>query len=423
MYFKDNSAPSPDLPFILGSPAGPPSRKDLFCYFRIVAFVRTMVGAAGVSAVLFALTAGCGSDKPPPAGYGGDTVPPVSGGGLFGSDAGSAPPGCGQAPDGTVCACIDVPLFEDPPNIYFVRDRSGSMAEDNKWTQVRIVIGKIMRALGPRAAFGATMYPAASTSDACVAGGEIMSIRPGDPPSSTVDGPTTTFLLTATRVAPSGGTPTGATMNAVFSRIAGVPGKTFVILATDGAPNCGTSSCGVDMCMPNMENAPGCPKGGSPNCCEAPTGTPQNCLDAQATANATAALRTAGIPTYVIGLPGAAPYAAVLDQVAIAGGTPLAGSPKYFAVTSADQTVLLNTLKKVAAKIVATCTYTLKEAPQKPELVNVYLDDVALPFEPGNGWTIDGNKVTLQGSACERVTNGDVLSVRIIAGCPRIEPR
>jgi hypothetical protein len=150
-------------------------------------------GVALAASFAVAISTGCGSERPPPAGSSG-TVTPGSSGGLFASDAGSAPPGCGKAPDGTVCACIDVPLFEDPPNIYFVLDRSGSMAESNKWTQVRVVVGQIMRALGPRANFGATMYPATADKDGCGAGSEIMSIRPGDPPSSSQDGPTTTFL-------------------------------------------------------------------------------------------------------------------------------------------------------------------------------------------------------------------------------------
>ena len=51
------------------------------------------------------------------------------------------------------------------------------------------------------------------------------------------------------------------------------------------------------------------------------------------------------------------------------------------------------------------------------------MDDAVLPYEPVNGWTISGKTVTLVGTACERVKSGDVLDVRIIAGCPRIEPR
>ena len=92
------------------------------------------------------------------------------------------------------------------------------------------------------------------------------------------------------------------------------------------------------------------------------------------------------------------------------------------AVDSASEATMLATLKKVAAKITATCTFDLNEDPADASLVNVYVDDAILPFEPVNGWTIQGKTVTLVGSARSRVMNGDVLDVRIIAGCPRVEP-
>ena len=55
--------------------------------------------------------------------------------------------------------------------------------------------------------------------------------------------------------------------------------------------------------------------------------------------------------------------------------------------------------------------------------MNVYLDGAVLPQDPTNGWKIEGSKVTLLGSACAKVLDGDVLNVRIIAGCPTVEPR
>jgi von Willebrand factor type A domain len=374
----------------------------------------------------FALATGCGSERPPVADLGVGGGGRVAGGeNQFNADAGGTkPPGCGTASDGSQCDCIDVPLFVDAPTIYFVLDRSGSMATPDKWTQIRITVGKIMRSLGPRANFGATMFPGSGSQDSCAPGTEIMSVRPGDPPSSGVDGPTTTALLTATRVTPEGGTPTGATLQAVRGRLSKVAGRVFVILATDGAPNCNpNATCGFDRCQLNVEDYPGCPKGGPFNCCEPPDGYRENCTDTISTLTEIGTLKNSGIPVYVVGLPGAAPYAALLDEMATLGGTALPKSPKYFDVGAASEDVMLATLKKVAAQIVGTCTFDLKEEPADPSHVNVYMDDVVLPYEPVNGWTIEGKSVTLVGDACDRVKNGDVLDVRIIAGCPRVEPR
>lgn len=167
----------------------------------------------------------------------------------------------------------------------------------------------------------------------------------------------------------------------------------------------------------------GCPSGGPFNCCEPPDGFRESCLDSAATNSAVLALKTAGIPVYVVGLPGTAAYGTLLDQLAMTGGTALATSPKYYKVVNSTQTDLLGALKKIAAKIVATCEFKLKEAPKSPNLVNVYFDEAVVPKDPTNGWKIEGETVTLLGSSCAKVLSGDVLDVRIIAGCPTVEPR
>lgn len=387
----------------------------------------------GLALSLTVLALACGTERPPPEGNAAAQPAKGSSGSAFGDRGGTKPPGCGITPGGTSggvqppgegsqCECIDVPLFVDPPTLYFVLDRSGSMQVADKWNQVRVAIGRIMRGLGPRANFGAAMFPGAM-SVGCNAGDEIMAVRPGDAPSSGADGPTTTALLTATRVNPGGGTPTGPTLEGVRSRLASNPGSTFVILATDGAPNCNPrATCGYDECQANIEEIQGCPKEGPRNCCEPPIGQPEDCNDSGGTLAAIASLKAAGIPVYVLGLPGGEAYATLLDAMAVAGGTALPSSPKYFAVNAASGDVMLAALKRIAAQIAGTCTFDLKDS-ANASLVNVYVDDVVLPFEPVNGWTIEGNKVTLVGAACDRVKSGDALAVRIIAGCPRVEPR
>lgn len=369
----------------------------------VLAFIALLVALA---------TAACGSSRPPPAGDGtGVTPTPTS---RLG-DAGAKPPGCGKKDDGTSCDCVDVPLFADPPNIYLVLDRSGSMLDDDKWLHVRTTVGRVLRDVGPRANFGATVFPGLS-GISCGPTNEVMSVRPGDPPSST-DGPTTSFLLNATNITPRGSTPTATALREVLGRVQPLPGKTFIVLATDGGPNCGAeATCDLSLCIENIENAPGCPPAGPRNCCT----RPGQCLDATATTDAVTALKTAGYPVFVIGIPGSAAFGSLLDQLARAGGTALPGTPEYFRVDTAGDVELLATLRKVLAKIVATCSFPLTADPPDPNLVNVYLDEVVQPKDPVNGWKLDGKVVTLLGSACTRVMNGDVLGVRVIAGCPSV---
>jgi hypothetical protein len=251
-----------------------------------------------------------------------------------------------------------------------------------------------------------------------------MPISPGDPPGTT-DGPTTKKLLTATQGAPDGGTPTGAALRSVLPIVKAAKGKTFVILATDGGPNCNAAaSCSAASCQPNIDGIQGCSVTG-PSCCDPPNGYRESCLDSAATVSGVAALKAAGIPVYVVGLPGtAAPvYASLLDELAVAGGTALATSPKYYKVASATDNTLLTALKKIAAQIVATCEFKLTTTPAQANQVNVYLDELVLPKDPVNGWKIEGPVVTLLGDSCTKVLAGDILDVRIITGCPTVEPR
>jgi hypothetical protein len=378
---------------------------------RILERGRAAVVVATLVSVASVLVAACGSSRPAPAGDNAAHGTATSGGPTL-SDGGAKPPGCGA---GSSCECIDIPLFADPPNIYFVLDRSGSMTTDDKWQHVRTNVGRAMRDLGPRANFGATVFPGFS-GDSCGPSTEIMSIRAGDPPSST-DGPTTSFLLHATDLAPRGNTPTAQALRDVLARVQPAVGKTFIVLATDGGPNCGLdATCVISECIENIENQPGCPVAGPRNCCT----RPGQCLDSAATKNAVSALAAMGHPVFVIGIPGSAAYATLLDQLAELGGTALPGTPAYFRVDDAAEAQLLATLRKVLAKIVATCSFALSAPPPDPGLVNVYLDDVVEPKDAVNGWALDGMNVTLVGDACARVMNGDVLGVRVVAGCPSV---
>ncbi len=378
-----------------------------------------------MAAALASAAAGCAAERPPPASDGNvEAPPPVATGGF--ANVETKPPGCGQLENGGLCDCIDVPMFTDPPNIYFVLDRSGSMAESGKWDRVRLTVARLMRGLGPRANFGATIFPYGATPSAveCGTGAEVMSMRAGDPPSSQAYGPTARFLIDATHVAPMGGTPTAATLAAVHTRVAALSGKSFVVLATDGGPNCNAgTTCGIDRCMPNIESFPGCTPTGPANCCEPPEYSVKSCLDATASINAVAGLRNSGIPVFVIGIPGSAAYSTLLDQLATVGGTALPTTPRYFRVDTANEEAILAALRKVAAKIVATCEFKLREPPKDPNLVNVYFDDVVVPRTDESSWTLEGDTVRLVGEACRRVMDGEVLDVRVIAGCPTVAPR
>jgi len=387
------------------------------------------LAAAGFAVVLTALAGACGQASDPPM-LGGSAVEDAGddggGGGLSVADAG--PPACNVGVEGGVCACVDQPLVLDPPTIYFVLDRSGSMSESQKWTTVTQVIFSVIVGLGPRADFGVTVFPDPS-QDACSPGREVIAKIGGDPYPGQAGSTAYAFLKTLGDIgAPSGGTPTAATLQALASVLPGRPGKTYVVLATDGGPNCdGSTTCTAAMCTLNIEGDAHCSLSSS-NCCDPSSGIASwdSCLDSQPTIDAVSALAEVGVPVYVVGLPTVPgqpevpAYVNLLDQLAQAGGTARSGEPQYYAVSTTDAAALRTALASIAAKITGTCTLTLDTTPADPSLVNVFFDGQPVPQAGPNGWTVSGATVTILGTSCQAILSGQVLDVRVVAGCPTV---
>ncbi|HEX3772287.1 MAG TPA: vWA domain-containing protein [Polyangiaceae bacterium] len=387
---------------------------------------------------------GCGSsgDRPNALGDFGTADASVDGSQTFQS-SGPVPLSCNLGPDGGVCACDDQPLLGDPPNLYLILDRSGSMSTDGKWSTVADVIEKLVIDLGPRAVVGVTVFPDPYSDDTCAPGAEIYPPTRGDAPAGQAGSSEVRLVKTLADILANGGTPTAATIEAVTPRIRGLSGKTYVILATDGGPNCNPdATCDASQCELNIEspNTPIqsiCPPGGPPNCCADPAyGDATSCLDAQPTIDAVTALASDGIPVYIVGVPGSAPYAALLNQLAIAGNTArvppadagvdggagaVDGATQYYDVQTTDQSAFESAIFSIAAAITGTCTLTLSAVPPDPSQVNVFLDEQVLPQQGADGWTLDGQTVTLLGQSCAKVKAGDVLDVRVVAGCPTLQ--
>jgi hypothetical protein len=346
--------------------------------------------------------------------------------------------GLGDGPPGAdasgLCGNQLIPAVENRPNLYFVIDRSGSMQlvdpgqPYDRYTMARVAIARALRLIGHRVSYGAAVFPSFRDADDCAAGLEIFPTTAGDPPSyasSGVDGPVLLeFLTRLATVTPDGGTPTSATLRALQPALTALSGTTYVVLATDGAPNCNPSaSCGVDQCERNLQQQVigGRNCDANFNCCD-PTWVvdgPLSCIDADATEAAVAELAQAGIQTFVIGMPGSATYASVLDRLALAGGTARSTSPRYYSVNDGDE--LAEAVRQIGVSVAITCDIALNAAPPDPKLVNVYFDNSLLAFDEIDGWAWTG-ETTLQirGAACEELLSGEVLQVQIVAGCPTV---
>jgi hypothetical protein len=330
-----------------------------------------------------------------------------------------------QTDDSTACTSTDVPILPNVPNLYFVLDASGSMLENYKWAHVRSAVTSLVTHLEDRARFGATVFPAPGT-DQCAAGVEVMPLRAGDR-----SGETASVFFTATALTPWGGTPTAATFRSLVAKFRDLGGVTYVILATDGGPNCDSDlkSCAVDQCTSNIDGVKG-PDGrqvcfadagdsaDAGNCCAT---TRSGCLDGLETARAISELRAVGVPTYVMGIPGSLPYSAVLDDLAVAGGTPRASAPLYYAVLSPEVPALESALTDIANEVMRSCTLLLGRNPADPNKVNVSIDGRIVPSGGPNGWALHGPTVTLEGTTCgARQSDAALPAVHVAEGCPTI---
>ncbi|MBP9113550.1 MAG: VWA domain-containing protein [Polyangiaceae bacterium] len=363
------------------------------------------------------------SDRVKPPAVDNENPTPAPGFNPSGGDASTGSPTC-VVPDAgppladaalpEVCGCFDFPFQGDPINVYFVLDRSGSMLADDKWGTIRVATSKLVGSIGARAKFGATIYPLQE----CTAGEEVMPLTLGDfPPRK--GGPVALQFIASTNVPASGGTPTAPTLTKLLPKLRGLQGKTVVILATDGGPNCNEdAACDVTTCTLNIDSIGDCRPNQTPDCC---LDSRRSCLDSEPMLAAIRQYKAEGIDVYVVGVPGSEPYANLLDQAAAAGGTARDGSPKYYRVDNTDTTAFESTIRKAAGIATANCTLRLGATPSNPGRLNVYLDDQVVTKEPFNGWTLSGDTIELVGSSCQRLKEGDALGVRVVAGCPTVE--
>jgi len=244
---------------------------------------------------------------------------------------------------------------------------------------------------------------------------------------------------------PGGGTPTAAALRRAFEYFTtgegkDISGRRFVLLATDGGPNCNDElSCDIDKCTANIDADPNDPNeqcaGDERNCCE---NYAVGCLDDSGTQGAIEALGGVGVDTFVVGLPGSELYEEQLNKFAIAGGRPSGNAEESYYKVDAEGTAsgLAGVLKDITHKLVTSCEVELEEAPGSASLLNVAVDCEVIPWAGDvegmggmggntsaiNSWFYDrrANSAIIEGPMCEKIKTEGVERIDIIEGCPTL---
>jgi hypothetical protein len=200
---------------------------------------------------------------------------------------------------------------------------------------------------------------------------------------------------------PGGRTPTAKTLEAARNLI-DTTRKTdpdskiapqYVLLVTDGAPNCGD---------PNAQ-------GGGGGNGSFGAGEP---AQVDASVAEIEAMTKAGIRTFVLGYDtqNDAQLKMALDRMAVAGGT---GDKAHRPIE--DQATLVDQFRKIT-EVALTCDFVLEAEVRDKKFVKVLLDGKQLNVDTANGWGLAGDKrtVTLKGDACSTIkTEGHVFNVTV----------
>ncbi len=323
-------------------------------------------------------------------------------------------------PDGNVgtdalagCDPKNFTLQQSPPaEVYLVVDRSGSMSEPGatpgltKWEELNAAVDAALTQYEAVIKFGILTYP--SNQECATSGPQVGTqldnrVAIDDHLSSSV---------------PAGGTPTAAALNnaaASLNALGDPASPKFIILATDGGPNCNYFLSADPSCS--------CTYASSDYCC---TSYPDQCLfgytclDDDHTLNVVHDLHQQGIDTFVIGLEGTAEYVNLLNGLANNGGRPqVGGTTAYY--SASNQTELLAALQTIAVGLIS-CEIELEEPPDFPDLVTIYMDGQEVPRDlaQGNGWdyTDSSNTVVeLFGGACDTLQDGDEHTLTATFAC------
>lgn len=293
-------------------------------------------------------------------------------------------------------------MSQEPADLLLVLDRSTSMswdmARDNlecapssttcqqRWFTVTRTLEEVLKSSSGKIHWGLKLFATPMAGGSKVDATENCYVSPG------VDvavgpGTSTNIKNTIQGTGPLGYTPTLLSLKHGIEYLKNLsdPYQRYILLATDGEPNCDGAS-----------------------------DTVSGAVQVNHVISEINAATEAGIKVFVIGV---GPTSGVrnLDKFAVAGGT-----QHYYPATSATE--LVQALASIVGQV-ASCTYTLSSIPPDPNNLGVYLDKQIVSRNVSDGWTLSPNQrsVVFSGSYCEGIRAEHYHQVQVYFGCPNGE--
>jgi hypothetical protein len=271
------------------------------------------------------------------------------------------------------CDKLDLTAMATPPDILIVLDRSTSMLM-GRWDPSVAAVKEFTAGLDQSVSFGLMLFPA-KANDICAPG--MVDVPVGEMNAQKI---ATALAAAPPTPFPLGATPTSTSLMAALTALDPmdcadcIPTPKYVLLVTDGEPNCA----------------------------EDPVGDTNKAIDA---------LTAKGVKTYVIGydLANNANSVMIMNGFAQHGGT-----DKYYPVE--DQASLVKELTRVAGELVP-CEFALMDEIADPSYVRVEIDGKTYSY--GTDWTVDGKKIVLDpmGGACPKLRDAKLHNVKVTREC------
>lgn len=290
-------------------------------------------------------------------------------------------------PDQDVCAERDFFLRFPDVAVMFLQDLSGSMSDDNKWTDATIAITEMLTDdRNNQVEFGLDVFPDLGLSDPCIT----------EPYANVPVGKYNTFMIIdwISNHEPLGDTP----LLSAFERFSYSPGR----IGEDGVSgSLVVISDGTDTCAPGSVDVP-----------------------AALAAATTEVVDQFDAKVFAIGF-GSGVNPDELNAIAANGNT---GLSQY---SQADDLVQLEQVFDMIASMITSCVFEVPYAGSDVDYaeVNFYLDGQIVPRDTNHvdGWDwinpVTMTEVEFFGTWCDMLKSGQITDVLVEFGCETIVPR